>query len=61
MDLTMYLVGGLGLLVGMAVVAAVVDRTHEQRRRFVAAQRRRQWELRQADHRRVLLQEAGRR
>ncbi|MGD9526257.1 hypothetical protein [Pseudonocardia sp.] len=46
MDLMMYLVGGLVLLVGMAVVTAVVDRMHEHRRRFDAAQRRRRWEQR---------------
>jgi hypothetical protein len=54
MALMMYLVGGLVLLVVMAVVMALVDQMHEHRHRFVAAQRRRRWELRQADRRTAL-------
>lgn len=49
MGLVVYLVGGLVLLGGLAVVSAVRDRMHEQERRFVAAQRRQRWELRRGD------------
>ncbi|MGD9526258.1 hypothetical protein [Pseudonocardia sp.] len=48
MYLVIVLAGGLGVLAGVAVVMAIVDRSLEYRWRAIAAERRRRAEQRRA-------------